>query len=122
MFLDTNYLIQSSRPSSVPNIRIRQWIAVGEPLYTSAVAWAEFCCGPLQANEAADCRKLLNGVTLLDEATAELAANLFNAAGRRARSLPDCLIAAAAITVGQPLATQNQADFTAFIPHGLVLA
>jgi predicted nucleic acid-binding protein len=52
---------------------------------------------------------------------AEIAAKLFNHAKRRRGSMPDCMIAAAAMSAKVPLATYNQKDFFAFIPLGLQL-
>lgn len=52
---------------------------------------------------------------------AEEAARLFNLSGRRRGSHADCVIAAAAIVAGVPLATFNVADFQRLVPFGLVL-
>ncbi|MBE7539186.1 MAG: hypothetical protein HS122_12325 [Opitutaceae bacterium] len=53
---------------------------------------------------------------------AELAAQLFNASGRKRAMRYDCLIAACAILGKAALATNNRKDFTALVPHGLLLA
>ncbi|NQX02602.1 hypothetical protein HQ447_18240, partial [bacterium] len=52
---------------------------------------------------------------------AEEAARLFNLSGRRRGSHADCMIAAAAIVSGMPLATFNRADFERLVPFGLLL-
>ena len=53
---------------------------------------------------------------------AHKAAELFNATGRRSRSLADCQIAAVALRCDARLATVNLLDFTPFQNHGLTLA
>jgi predicted nucleic acid-binding protein len=53
---------------------------------------------------------------------AHKAAELFNATGRRSRSLADCQIAAVALRCDARMATANESDFTPFLPHGLSLA
>ena len=88
----------------------------------SAVAWAEFLCGPLDAGDEALARALLQAVEPLTTADAERAAGLFNATGRRSRTLADCLIAATAIRCGSRVAMVNVGDFQPFVAHGMVLA
>ncbi|HRQ90843.1 MAG TPA: PIN domain-containing protein [Bacteroidia bacterium] len=122
MFLDTNYLIAIGRQDSTEARRVEQWILQGEPLRVSAIAWAEYLCGPLTAAEEEDSAAVLQAIEPVDITVATLGASLFNATGRRSRSLADCLIAAAAILAQSPLATSNLADFEPFIPFGLVLA
>lgn len=122
MHLDTNFLIGASQLGSPVRARVEQWLRAGEPLHISAVAWAEFLCGPLRPGEEAACFCLLQTIHSVDTKVATLAARLFNATGRRSRSFPNCLIAATALTEAQPLATENMADFLPFISHGLILA
>ena len=55
-------------------------------------------------------------------ADARSAATLFNATGRRSRSLADCQIAAVALRCGARVATGNLSEFTPFQIHGLILA
>jgi predicted nucleic acid-binding protein len=120
--LDTNILILVAEPAHPVREDLRRWSDAGARLSVSAMAWAEFRCGPvtpalLQAWEA-----LLSGIVPVDRELAEFAAGLFNLSGRRARSLPDCLIAATAIRAGARLATLNPGDFEPLLDHGLALA
>lgn len=121
MFLDTNYLIALGQQGSAAARQVERWIVQGQPLWVSAIAWAEYLCGPLTAAEEEDCAAVLHGIQPVDATIATLGASLFNATGRRSRSLPDCLIAATAILAQEPLATLNRADFEPFIPFGLTL-
>ena len=87
----------------------------------SAVAWAEFLCGPVSAELTDLARTLLGDPVALDVAEAEAAASLFNKAGRRRGSLRDCLVAATALQAGAALATENARDFERFKAAGLIL-
>lgn len=121
MFLDTNYLIATAQTGTEAARRVESWLMAGEPLHVSAIAWAEYLCGPVTMEEQTATQALLTAIHPTDAETATLAAALFNATGRRSRSLPDSLIAATAILAHQPLATLNQADFQPFLPFGLTL-
>lgn len=121
--LDANFLIAASALNSVSRKRLNAWIDDGVALGISAMAWAEFRCGPVDADIVALWEKALGeAIVSVDRKCADRAADLFNASGRRQRSLPDCLIAACAIAVGAKLATLNSVDFEPFVAHGLVLA
>lgn len=121
--LDTNYLIRGARTGSPENITLGRWVHSGEPLATSALAWMEFITGPLDSEAEAHARILLeNRIVPFGANEAELAARLFNVAGRRRGLRYDCMIAAAAIVAGAELATTNTGDFTLFVPYGLTLA
>jgi predicted nucleic acid-binding protein len=122
MFLDTNYLIGNGQSGSAAAVQIDGWLLAGEALHTSAIAWAEFLCGPLTTSEEQLGAAILHSIHPTDAKVASLGATLFNATGRRSRSLPDCLIAATAILAQQPLATLNRSDFEPFVPFGLTLA
>jgi len=50
-----------------------------------------------------------------------LTAQLFAQAGRRPRSIVNCMIAAVALRAGAALATPNRSDFRRFEPAGLRL-
>jgi predicted nucleic acid-binding protein len=120
--LDTKFLILALVPGSPQDARVSRWLISGESLAMSAVGWAEFLCGPISERllELAD-RIITERVPLLEEDSA-IAADLFNAGGRRRGSLPDCLIAATAIRIGATLATTDLSDFRRFESSGLRLA
>ena len=120
--LDTDYLIAALPAVSPEGVRLRDWLRANEPLTMSAMAWAEFLCGPLDAGDEALARALLHHVEPMTAADAKRGAELFNATGRRSRTLADCLIAANAMHCGAPMATVNVEDFEPFVAHGLVLA
>jgi predicted nucleic acid-binding protein len=120
--LDTSFLIHMLRPGSRQDRRALAWLARSEPIGISAFAWTEFLCGPVSPEAAAHALELLGEPAPLDRVTAERAAELFNASGRRRGSLGDCLVAAAAMQVGAHLATENRADFTRFSAAGLLIA
>ena len=122
LHLDTNFLILALQPGTPEEKRFRGWIRADEALGISAVTWAEFHCGPLDAGDKALAQTLFPVVESLLPSDAEKAAELFNLTGRRSRSLADCLIAAVALRCGAQVATGNREDFLPFIPHGLTLA
>src|SRR4051812_28480661 len=119
--LDTNYLIPAMFPGTPQDARLRAWLAAGEPVNVSAVAWAEFFCGPLTAEQSRLATALFPAPEPLFAADAVRAAELFNQPGRRRGSLADCMIATVAIRAGATLATENLGDFRPFVPFGLQL-
>jgi predicted nucleic acid-binding protein len=119
---DTNFLIQISVPGSVASNQFDAWTAIPQILNVSTVAWAEFLCGPLGAEEKVLARQIFPSPEPFLQSDALLAASLFNKTGRRSRSLADCMIAAVAMRCGARLATLNAGDFQPFAQHGLVLA
>ncbi len=121
--LDTNYLIGLAVAGSPQAQRVDPWLAAGESLAVSALAWTEFLNGPVQPQEIALVESVIEArVVPFDKATAVLAAVLFNKTGRRRGSRFDCLIAATAILAQAEVATVNESDFKLFVPHGLKLA
>ena len=98
------------------------WASAGEAANISAIAWAEFLCGPMDATAGALARQIFPSPEPFLPTDAVLAASLFNQTGRRSRTLADCMIAAVAIRCGAKLATLNAGDFQPFTRHGLVLA
>lgn len=120
--LDTNFLVELVTVGSDGARQVREWLVVGREVGASAIAWSAFCNGPL-THEQKDAAfavldRNLREFTWQD---GEEAARLFNLGGRRRGSHADCMIAASAIAAGASVATRNTADFTRFVPHGLVL-
>ncbi len=120
--LDTNFLIQALVAGSGPEARLVDWLAAGEPLGISTIAWSEFLCGPLAPRDEILARSFLTPPEAFLVQDALKAAELFNRTGRRSRTLADCQIAAVALRLGARVATTNVADFAPFRAHGLLLA
>lgn len=120
--LDTSFLIRALAAGTPEDLRIRQWLAAGEPLGISSLAWCEFLCGPLDSAQAALAARLLSTLESFEPEDARTAASLFNQTGRRRGTLVDCMIAATAMRRGAPVATSNTADFRRYEPLGLRLA
>lgn len=119
--LDTNFLIQALVPDSAAAAKLQTWLSQGEDLSISTIALSEFLCGPLTQEEAALAEMLFGASEPFLASDAGKAAELFNATGRRSRSLADCQIAAVALRCGARMATGNISDFTLFQSHGLTL-
>lgn len=118
--LDTSFLIRMLRRGS-RETRFLETMDPEEPLAVSAVAWAEFICGPVRPAERKLVLQIVDVHRDLTREHAETAARFFNVSGRRRGSLSDCLIAAAALHDGAGLATANLADFRRFERAGLKL-
>lgn len=120
--LDTNFLVYYTNGNDLPLIeRMDSWLRQGWQFSVSAMVWAEFLSGPLTPSDQGLANILLSDVLPVTREDAALAGKLFQATGRRARSLSDCVIAATAIRSRVPLATKNQSDFKPFVHHGLEL-
>ena len=121
--LDTNYLIGLAVKGSAAALEVDGWLATGESLAASAIAWTEFLNGPVTPLEVSRTEAVLQSrIVPFGQAEAALAAELFNKTGRRRGSRFDCLMAATAIRAQAQIATINQSDFKVFVPHGLTLA
>ena len=120
--LDTSFLIRALVKGSPEDEMLREWIAAGEPLGMSTIAWAEFLCGPVNGTILSLASVIVKQRLDYTEAMAVTAARLFNGGGRRRGSMVDCMIAAAAIEANAAIATTNLADFRHFKPLGLTLA
>ena len=108
--LDTSFLIRALVPGSPEDAQLREWLSGETPLAISAVAWAEFLCGPIAAEDLSLAAAVVGEAVPLTADHAVRAAELFNAAGRKRGSFVDCLIAAAAIEEDAELATANPKD------------
>lgn len=120
--LDTSFLIRALVPRSIEGRRLRGWLRRREPIRISSIAWAEFLCGPVAPLVVEEVAEATGEPAPFAAVDAMLAAELFNACGRRRGSLPDCMIAAVALHDGAILATSNRADFRRFSTFGLTLA
>jgi predicted nucleic acid-binding protein len=120
--LDTSFLVPALAAGSAHDRRLRGWLAAGEPLGMSAIAWAEFLCGPVDGADVDLVGRIVPERVPFGQGEAALAARLFNESGRRRGSLADCMIAASAIRAGASLATENPKDFRRFAGAGLSLA
>lgn len=120
--LDTNFLIHALQRGSREDQLLRAWLAADVSVGISAMAWAEFLCGPVEDAQRDLARRLIVTPVPLDVGSAERAAAMFNDTGRRRGSLGDCLIAATTVNAGAELATRNVADFKRLSDAGLVLA
>lgn len=119
--LDTCFLLHALQSDSSEAKRLAGWLAEGRAVRMSVMAWAEVQCGPFTDGQRALVARLLGDPLTLQARHGDLAARLFNASGRRRGSLPDCLIAAAAIDADAPLATTD-AGFERFAEQGLQMA
>lgn len=122
ILLDTNYLIGLLSRNSPQALAVAGWLAAGNDLATSAIAWTELLNGPITPKQVSLVEAVLQSKIIpFGKPEAERAADLFNKTGRRRGSRFDCLIAATAMLAGAEVATVNQSDFLAFVPHGLKL-
>ena len=85
--LDTNFLIHALQRGSIQDRRLRAWLAADVSVAISAVAWAEFLCGPVEDADRETARHLVGTPVPLDAAAAERAAAMFNATGNGADAL-----------------------------------
>lgn len=117
--LDASFLVHALCKGTRADALLRGWLRKNEPIGMSAMAWTEFCCGPLGPEDLDIARKLLSEPEPVRADDAERAATLFNDTGRRRGSLADCIIAAVALRLKAPLATDNVPDFRRFERFGL---
>ncbi len=122
LHLDTNLLIDLVTAGSPHIAVVRRWLREGQQLSTSAIAWSEFCNGPLSKQQKdAVAAVLEDRIHDFTWQQAEQASRLFHYTGRKRGSHADCMIAAAGMALGATVATRNITDFERFVPHGLKL-
>ena len=98
LHLDTNLLIDLVTAGSPHIAVVRRWLADGEKLGVSAIAWSEFCNGPLSKEQKdAIFAVVEQRVSDFTWRQAEEASRLFHRTGRRRGSHADCMIAASAM-------------------------
>jgi predicted nucleic acid-binding protein len=120
--LDTNALIALPLWAKEGQPAIQR-IAAGEAAGVSSIAWYEFLIGPIDEYEVSLAHAFVRGnIVAMDTVDAQLAASLYNQAGRRRTLKTDALIAAMAIRAKASLLTLNTDDFLPFVPYGLQLA
>ena len=120
--LDTGFLIRALVRGSPEDARLREWIRANEPLGMSAIAWAEFLCGPVDETVLSLASAVVARRFQFTEEMATMAARLFNGSGRRRGTMIDCMIAATALAEEAAVATSNPGDFSRFEAFGLALA
>jgi len=119
--LDTSFVIRGLVRGSAEDRALRKWLAAGETLGMSTVAWTEFLCGPLEERHRDLASRVVSQRVAFLEADSILAARLFNDSGRRRGTLIDCMIAATALRAREPLATANAVDLRRFAAFGLAI-
>ncbi len=117
--LDTSFLVRALAPRSREEMYLREWLGSATAVRVSSVAWAEFLCGPVDSSHIDLAARVFQNPIPFTGDDAARAARLFNLTGRRRGSLPDCMIAAAAMGGHATLATSNPEDFRRFESAGL---
>ena len=120
--LDTSFLIRALVRGSLEDAKLREWIRTDKPVAMSAIAWAEFLCGPIDESALSLASLVVTQRSSFTEDMAATAAELFNGSGRRRGTMVDCMIAATAIVEDAVIATGNSSDFKRFEAFGLALA
>lgn len=120
--LDTSFLIRALIPGTPEEVKLRRWVGEGQALTMSAVAWAEFLCGPVGSADQELAVRLVEHRQDFTPDDAVVAARLFNESGRRRSLIVDCMIGATALANGAAVATSNERHFSRFAAAGLKMA
>ena len=120
--LDTSFLIRALVRDSSEDTRLREWIRTDESIGMSAIAWAEFLCGPIDAAAISLASAVVGHRSDFTDEMSSIAARLYNGTGRRRGAMVDCMIAATALSNDAAVATGNMEDFSRFQAFGLALA
>lgn len=98
LLLDTNALIALSDPQHKMFQTIEASLRRGARASTCSVVWQEYVREPLLDQDRARALRVIESrMIALERRNAEMAAELYNATGRRRGSTADCLIASVAI-------------------------
>ena len=65
--LDTSFLIHALAPTSPEGRALRGWVTEDIRLTVSAIAWAEFLCGPAPTRAIDAARRLCDHIIPFDE-------------------------------------------------------
>lgn len=120
--LDTSFLIRALVRGCSEDTRLREWIRADESIGMSAIAWAEFLCGPIDAAAISLASAVVGHRSDFTDEMSTIAARLYNGTGRRRGTMVDCMIAATALSNDAAVATGNMDDFSRFQAFGLALA
>jgi predicted nucleic acid-binding protein len=110
--LDTNFLIHFLAGRELELKVVEDAELSGELFAVSSVVWTEFLSGPVSANHISRAKALIrNDVVSFGFKEAELAAKVFNDAGRKRYLRADTMIAATAILYSARLASSDPKGF-----------
>ena len=125
IMLDNDVLQNALEVETPAAFAIQRWFTEAIPLCTNTIVWMQFLQGNRRDRsepEVARAIRLVGGrIEEFTVADAKRAAQLFNQVQRNRQAMFDCAIAAVAIRLETPLATQNLDDFRLFRQFGLKL-
>lgn len=119
--LDTNYLILGLVDGSRESEQLIQWYKAGKALIVPMPVWYEFLCGPVNRVQVEAVRGFLAEIIPFGETHAARSVELFESVGRKRSLKIDAMIAATAVLLKAPLATNNDSGFRKFVDSGFRL-